>query len=101
MCTIDEYYFSNQANAPTGQNNLPQNSRFGQRQTNSDRFEDNYDDVSGEEIVVERVKLGPTEAEHKSQKAKMILKLQRVLKGLAHTSIKLRESNPPDECADV
>lgn len=68
---------------------------------NSERFQDNYEDAQGEEIIVEKVKLGSTEAEHKSQKAKMILKLQRVLKGLAHTSIKLRESNPPDECADV
>lgn len=46
-------------------------------------------------------KLSQMEIEHNQGKAKMILKLQRVLKGLAHTNLKMREDTPLDECTDV
>ena len=101
MCTFDEYYNSNQQHVTSTSSNIPPNIKFAQRQPTSDRYQDAYDDVQGEEIIMEKIKLGATEAEHKSKKAKIILKLQRVIKGLAHTSIKMREDKPTDECADV
>ena len=60
-----------------------------------------YQTYEEPEIIMEKIRLGCTEKEHKIQKCNLINNLQTILKRLAVTNNTMRRTTEPVECTDL